>query len=62
MAKFRSFIRVLRDTKGTSSVEYALILGVVVLVVLATIQGLANQTIGMWENVSTKSANAIGSP
>jgi pilus assembly protein Flp/PilA len=60
MPKFQSFIRVLRDIRGTSSVEYAMILGVIVLVIMATLQGVATQTTGMWNNVSTKSANAIG--
>lgn len=59
MARFRSLKKVLHDTKGATAVEYGLIIGLVVLAVFVAIQGVATETIGMWNSVSTKSANAI---
>lgn len=59
MITFLTLKKILHDKAGASSVEYSLILGLVVLVIFAAMQGFATQTIGMWNNVSTKSANAI---
>lgn len=59
MAKFRYLTKILSDRSGASSVEYALILAMIVLVIFLSMQGIANVTITMWQNISTKSANAI---
>ena len=57
---FQSLCDLLRDKHGTSSIEYGMILAVIVLVVFIAIQGLADETITMWSDVSTKSSKAIG--
>jgi Flp/Fap pilin component. len=44
---------------GTSSVEYGLILAMVALVAFFAIQGLAGETITMWNDVSQKSSTAM---
>lgn len=49
----------MHDRGGASSVEYAVILSMVVLVIFVAMSGLADETINMWNNVSAKSANAI---
>ena len=60
MARFQSLSKLPRNTRGASSVEYGVILAMVVLVIFLAMQGLATETIGMWDEVSTKSADAIG--
>lgn len=59
MARFSFLKAVLRDRTGSSAVEYGIILAMIALVVFFAIQGVASETITMWETVSTKSANAI---
>jgi len=53
ISKFR------KNQAGTSSVEYGVILAMIVLVVIVAIDGLADETISMWEGVQTKSEKAI---
>ena len=48
----------LRDSRAASAIEYGLILSLVVLTMLASLQGVANITISMWNDVSTKVQNA----
>ncbi len=60
MTSFRRLSNIIRDVRGTSSVEYGIILGMIVLVVFLAIEGVATETIGMWDDISTKSSNAIG--
>jgi len=53
------FIReLLRDTRGSSAVEYGFILALVVIAVMGAIAGLADETQKMWTNVATKAAKA----
>ena len=59
MAQQRFFSKLRKNEAGTSSVEYGVILAMIVLVVIVAIEGLAGQTISMWEDVQTKSDNAI---
>jgi pilus assembly protein Flp/PilA len=59
MTSFRRLSNIIRNVRGTSSVEYGIILGMIVLVVFLALEGLATETIGMWDDISTKSSNAI---
>ena len=43
-----------RDTRGATAVEYALILAMVVLAMIAALSNVANKTTGMWNNVSNE--------
>jgi pilus assembly protein Flp/PilA len=53
------FIRRLAESRrGATAVEYGLIAALVVLTMIAALQGVANTTVGMWNNVSTKVQNA----
>lgn len=54
----RQLLRLAHDDRGATAVEYGLILALVVLAVIGSIQALANTTIGMWNDVSTKVQNA----
>lgn len=56
---FRSLCDLLREKHGASSIEYGMILAMIVLVVFLAIEGLAGETITMWDDVSTKSSKAI---
>jgi len=47
-----------RSRRGATAVEYGLILSLVVLTMLAALQGLASTTTGMWNDVSGKVQNA----
>jgi len=47
-----------RNRRGATAVEYGLILSLVVLTMLAALQGLASTTTGMWNNVSDKVQSA----
>ena len=49
--------RLARSRKGATAVEYGLILALVVLTMLAALQGLAGTTTGMWNNISSKVQN-----
>jgi pilus assembly protein Flp/PilA len=50
--------RLARNRRGATAIEYGLILSLVVLTMLAALQGLAGATTGMWNNVSDKVQNA----
>ena len=47
-----------RNRRGATAVEYGLILSLLVLTMLAALQGLANTTTGMWNDVSAKVQSA----
>lgn len=59
MARLRRLLNILRDVQGASTVEYGIILAMIVLVMFVALQGVASETVGMWNDVSTKSSNAI---
>ena len=43
--------RLLRDTRGATAVEYGLIVALVVIAMIAALQTVGNETIGMWDRV-----------
>jgi pilus assembly protein Flp/PilA len=47
------------DKRGTSSVEYGFILATIVLAIMGALQGFADESIGMWNNIAEKSDEAI---
>jgi pilus assembly protein Flp/PilA len=50
--------RLARDSRGGTAIEYGLIIALCVLALVAALQGVADVTIRMWDNVSAKSARA----
>ena len=50
--------RLFRDEHGATAVEYGLILAMIVLAMIATLSGVANETIGLWGRVSAASQSA----
>jgi pilus assembly protein Flp/PilA len=59
MRLHRVLSKIMRSERGTSSIEYGLILAFVVLLMHVALQALAGETLTMWTNISTKSAMAM---
>lgn len=47
------------DTSGTAAIEYGLIAALIVLALLASLRGVAGETIIRWKDVETKSVDAV---
>ncbi|KMS60438.1 hypothetical protein V474_01805 [Novosphingobium barchaimii LL02] len=47
-----------KSERGTSSVEYGLILAFIVLIVLIAIQATATQTVQLWTDIASKFSSA----
>jgi pilus assembly protein Flp/PilA len=47
------------DQRGATAVEYGLICALIVLVMLTGLYALANTTISMWNNVSSKTGAVV---
>lgn len=45
--------RLRRDQRGATALEYGLIISLIVIAAVPAMQGVADQTIGMWGNVAT---------
>lgn len=58
MRDLRVFSRLLRDQRGTSAVEYGIILALIVFAVMMAIRGVAGETIRTWNLVERESAKA----
>ncbi len=52
------FKRALRDQRGATAIEYGLICGLVVLAMLAALQGFASENNLTWINVASQSMAA----
>ena len=42
-----------RECRGATAVEYALIAALIVMTIMFTVQGMANETNRMWSNVGS---------
>ena len=58
MAAWTVFKRVMVDRSAATAVEYGLILSLVVLALVASLQGVADVTVDMWNDVRTKVVEA----
>ncbi len=45
--------RLLRDSRGATLVEYALIIALMVIAMIVALRGVADSSTNMWNNVST---------
>lgn len=52
MIKF--FKKLYLSDKGATAVEYGLILALIALTAIVAIDGVANQTVGMWDDVANE--------
>ena len=46
------------DQRGASSVEYGLILSMIVLAMITALGGVANESNSMWTNIKNRAADA----
>ena len=53
------FMRLLRDNRGATAIEYGLILALICLAILAAIQATAGEVIETWTNVESSSSTAM---
>ena len=53
MNLLRTIRQLLRESRGATAVEYSLIAALIVLTIMFTVQGLANETNTMWTRVSS---------
>ncbi len=44
----------LGDSDGATAIEYGLIVSLIVITMIAALQGLANTTVGMWNTINAK--------
>lgn len=51
--------RLVEDRSGATAIEYGLILSLIVVAMIAALQGVASTTVTMWGNVESKSIAAI---
>ena len=50
----RTSTRLLKDERGATAVEYALIISLVVLAMISALTATAGSTVTLWNGVSTK--------
>ena len=51
-------LRLMRDSKAATAVEYGLIVALIFLAILVGVVSLANTTVGMWNNTQAAVRNA----
>ena len=51
--------RIIRDTRAATAVEYALLVGLLMLAIQVSMNGFADQVKIMWNSISTTLANGI---
>ena len=49
------------DERGATAVEYGLIVALIVIAMISALNTFANETINMWDRVSTAMSNASSS-
>lgn len=50
--------QLLHDDRGATAVEYGLIVALIVIAMIVALQGLATETVNMWNGVESKVVNA----
>ena len=58
MSMMRTLKRLLRDTRGATVVEYAVLCAMIFFAIMTAVSGFANQTNLMWTRVNTTLQNA----
>jgi pilus assembly protein Flp/PilA len=59
MAVTKFLTRLFRDNRGLAAVEYGFLCGLIVIVMVGALGGLANVIILTWSNIQTQSQNAV---
>ncbi|MCX7863913.1 MAG: Flp family type IVb pilin [Novosphingobium sp.] len=55
----RLFLNMVMDSRGTSAVEYGIICAMIIIGLVSAVAGVAEETSAMWNEVSSKSEEAI---
>ena len=50
--------KLLRDTRGATAIEYGLIVALIVIAMMAALEGVANENTGLWAIVKEKVTTA----
>lgn len=58
MISMSTIRQLLRETRAATAVEYGLIAALIVVTIMFTVQGVANETNTMWSNVGSTMARA----
>ena len=53
------FSKLIADNSGATAVEYGLILAMIFLAMVGAVQGVGNETIGLWNTISTTTKAAM---
>lgn len=56
----KPFMRLLRDNRAATAVEYGLICALIVVALIASLRSVASTTITMWNDVSANVVDATG--
>ena len=60
MSIYKMLTRLMRDKSALSSVEYGMICAVIILTMLTALSGMAGAIKDTWNDVSSKTATAVG--
>ena len=52
--------KIVSDERGATAVEYGFMLALIVLAMMSALSGVADETSKLWNDVSTKTAEATG--
>jgi pilus assembly protein Flp/PilA len=44
----RFFLKILRDTRGATAIEYGLIVALICMAIIGTMESVANENTGLW--------------
>lgn len=55
-------LRLAADQRGATAVEYGLIVALIVVAMIASLAGVADETTSMWNNVSGTISDAVNPP
>ena len=48
------------DNSGATAIEYGLIVSLIVIAIIASMSGVADESTGLWTRISNGSAEAVG--
>ena len=53
------FMRILRDDRGATAIEYGLIVSLIVVAIIGAMEGVANENTGLWAVVTDKVTSTL---
>ena len=53
------FMRILRDDRGATAIEYGLIVSLIVIAIIGAMEGVANENSGLWAVVTDKVTSTL---